>query len=49
MSLQAAVGEAQAVARDSPTLREAGRELQGGGGKHLADDLDSLVNYQTLL
>ena len=41
-----ALGEAQAVARDSPVLRKASRELQGGGGNHLADELGSLVKYK---
>jgi len=34
---------AQAVARDSRALGEAGRELQGDGSHRLADDLVSFV------
>ena len=37
---------AQAVARDSYALREAGRELPGGGCDRCADDLVGLMNRQ---
>jgi hypothetical protein len=38
--------QAQAVARDSYTLREAGRKLPSGGGHRRADDLGSIMSHQ---
>ena len=39
--------QAQVVARDSHSLREAGRELPGSGGNRCADDLVGLMNRQS--